>query len=206
MEYIILSMLLCKSMTVYQIRSYVVKNLSTVCSNSLGSIQAAINKLLNNGYIDVKAYAENGLNKKEYSITDKGVEVYKNWVGEPINLSKMTNMEESKFFFLGLAPRDKRISFLKELINDLEEERKKLLAIQEASFGLKNQVIESNVSSISKDPRFVSNILGVSKEEDLSVALGNAYDYQMSLLRYGIERTKFDIGFYKSVLKEEKAR
>ena len=206
MEYIILSMLLCKSMTVYEIRSYVVKNLSTVCSNSLGSIQVAIKKLLGKGYIEVKAFTENGLNKKEYSITDKGVTEYKDWVGEPINLSKMTNMEESKFFFLGLAPKDKRVSFLKKLINDLEEEHKKLLAIQEASFGLKNQVIENNVSSISKDLKFVDNILGVSKEKELSAALGNTYDYQMSLLRYGIERTKFDIGFYKSVLKEEKAR
>ncbi|MBR5750147.1 MAG: PadR family transcriptional regulator, partial [Bacilli bacterium] len=80
MEYIILSMLLCKSMTVYEIRSYVVKNLSTVCSNSLGSIQVAIKKLLGKGYIEVKAFTENGLNKKEYRITDKGVAEYKDWV------------------------------------------------------------------------------------------------------------------------------
>ena len=99
MEYIILSMLLCKSMTVYEIRSYVVKNLSTVCSNSLGSIQTAIKKMLSKGYIEVTEYVENGLNKKKYSITDKGVEEYKKWVGTPINLSKMTNMEESKLFF-----------------------------------------------------------------------------------------------------------
>ena len=206
MEYIILSMLLCKSMTVYEIRSYVVKNLSTVCSNSLGSIQTAIKKLLSKGYIEVKEFKENGLTKKEYSITDEGVIGYKGWVGEPINLSKMTNMEESKFFFLGLAPKDKRVSFLKDLIKDLEEQHKRLLAIQETALGLKNETINSNVSSISKDPRFVTNILEVSGEKDLSAALGNTYDYQMSLLRYGIERTKFDISFYKSVLKEEKAR
>ena len=51
MEYIILSMLLCKAMTVYEIRNYIIKNLTTVCSNSLGSIQTAIKKMISKGFI-----------------------------------------------------------------------------------------------------------------------------------------------------------
>ncbi len=206
MEYIILSMLLCKAMTVYEIRNYIIKNLTTVCSNSLGSIQTAIKKMLSKGYIEVNEYVENGLNKKKYSITDKGLAEYKKWVGTPINLSKMTNMEESKLFFLGVAPKEKRIAFLVALNKDLEEQLKALTAIQEFALTAKDAVIKDNVSNISKESKYVNNLLSVSKEKDLSAVLLNTYDYQMSLLKYGIERTKFDLAFYKNLLKEERNR
>lgn len=206
MEYIILSMLLCKAMTVYEIRNYIIKNLATVCSNSLGSIQTAIKKMLSKGYIEVNEYVENGLNKKKYSITDKGLAEYKKWVGTPINLSKMTNMEESKLFFLGVAPKEKRIAFLVALNKDLEEQLKALTAIQEFTLTAKDAAIKDNVSNISKESKYVNNLLSVSKEKDLSAVLLNTYDYQMSLLKYGIERTKFDLAFYKNLLKEERNR
>ncbi len=206
MEYIILSMLLCKAMTVYEIRNYIIKNLTTVCSNSLGSIQTAIKKMLSKGYIEVNEYVENGLNKKKYSITDKGLAEYKKWVGTPINLSKMTNMEESKLFFLGVAPKEKRIAFLVALNKDLEEQLKALTAIQEFALTAKDAVIKDNVSNISKESKYVNNLLSVSNEKDLSAVLLNTYDYQMSLLKYGIERTKFDLAFYKNLLKEERNR
>lgn len=206
MEYIILSMLLCKAMTVYEIRNYIIKNLTTVCSNSLGSIQTAIKKMLSKGYIEVNEYVENGLNKKKYSITDKGLTEYKKWVGTPINLSKMTNMEESKLFFLGVAPKEKRIAFLVTLNKDFEEQLQALTAIQEFALNAKEAVIKDNVSNISKESKYVNNLLSVSNEKDLSAVLLNTYDYQMSLLKYGIERTKFDLAFYKNLLKEERNR
>ena len=199
-------MLLCKAMTVYEIRNYIIKNLTTVCSNSLGSIQTAIKKMLSKGYIEVNEYVENGLNKKKYSITDKGLAEYKKWVGTPINLSKMTNMEESKLFFLGIAPKEKRIAFLVTLNKDLEEQLQALTAIQEFALNAKEAVIKENISNISKESKYVNNLLSVSNEKDLSAVLLNTYDYQMSLLKYGIERTKFDLAFYKNLLKEERNR
>ena len=199
-------MLLCKAMTVYEIRNYIIKNLTTVCSNSLGSIQTAIKKMLSKGYIEVNEYVENGLNKKKYSITDKGLTEYKKWVGTPINLSKMTNMEESKLFFLGVAPKEKRIAFLVTLNKDLEEQLQALTAIQEFALNAKEAVIKDNVSNISKESKYVNNLLSVSNEKDLSAVLLNTYDYQVSLLKYGIERTKFDLAFYKNLLKEERNR
>lgn len=206
MEYIILSMLLCKAMTVYEIRNYIIKNLTTVCSNSLGSIQTAIKKMLSKGYIEVREYVENGLNKKKYSITDKGLSEYKNWVGTPINISKMTNMEESKLFFLGIAPKEKRISFLTAMNKDLEGQLKALTAIKESTINAKEAIIDDNVRNISKETKYVDNLLSVSNEKDLKAVLLNTYDYQMELLEYSIERTKFDLSFYKNLLKKERAR
>ena len=206
MEYIILSMLLCKAMTAYEIRNYIIKNLTTVCSNSLGSIQTAIKKMLSKGYIEVSEYVENGLNKKKYSITDKGLSEYKNWVGTPINLSKMTNMEESKLFFLGVAPKEKRISFLTAMNKDLEGQLKALTVIKESTLNAKEAIIDDNVRSISKETKYVDNLLSVSNEKDLKAVLLNIYDYQMELLEYSIERTKLDLSFYKNLLKKERAR
>ena len=199
-------MLLCKAMTVYEIRNYIIKNLTTVCSNSLGSIQTAIKKMLSKGYIEVREYVENGLNKKKYSITDKGLSEYKNWVGTTINLSKMTNMEESKLFFLGTAPKEKRISFLTAINKDLEGQLKALTAIKESTLNAKEAVIDDNVRNISKETKYVDNLLSVSNEKDLKAVLLNTYDYQMELLEYSIERTKFDLSFYKNLLKKERAR
>lgn len=199
-------MLLCKAMTVYEIRNYIIKNLTTVCSNSLGSIQTAIKKMLSKGYIEVREYVENGLNKKKYSITDKGLSEYKNWVGTPINLSKMTNMEESKLFFLGIAPKEKRISFLTAMNKNLEGQLKALTAIKESTLNAKEAIIDDTVRNISKETKYVDNLLSVSNEKDLKAVLLNTYEYQMELLEYSIERTKFDLSFYKNLLKKERAR
>ncbi|MGL6173526.1 MAG: PadR family transcriptional regulator, partial [Cellulosilyticaceae bacterium] len=109
MENIILSMLLLKSMTVYEMKVFIAKGLTTVCSDSLGSIQSGIKKLMSKGCIVVREYTENNLLKKEYSITDQGVEQFREWIEIPMNLEKVRNMEEGKFFFLGMAPKEVRI-------------------------------------------------------------------------------------------------
>ena len=92
------------------------------------------------------------------------------------------------------------------LNKDLEEQLKALTAIQEFALTAKEAVIKDNVSNISKENKYVNNLLSVSNEKDLSAVLLNTYDYQMSLLKYGIERTKFDLTFYKNLLKEERNR
>ena len=61
MENIILSMLIFKAMTIYEIRAYIKRNLTTVCSDSLGSIQTAIKNLIKKGYIDVKEFVDNDI-------------------------------------------------------------------------------------------------------------------------------------------------
>ena len=104
MENMILSLLILKAMTIYEMRTYIQQNLSTVCSDSLGSMQTAIKKLLEKGYVSVTEYVDNNTLKKQYSITPEGVSYYKDWVGTPINIQKMKSMEEGKFFFLGIAP------------------------------------------------------------------------------------------------------
>lgn len=203
MENIILSMLIFRAMTIYEIRAYIQRNLTTVCSDSLGSIQTAIKNLIKKGYVEVRELVENGMLKKEYSITVTGVNSYKEWVGTPINISKMTNMEEGKLFFLGVAPKEKRIAFLKEYIKDLKEEHQNMLALQGFALEVKDTVVKENVKRISADTKTSENLLSVSKEKSIKKVLNNTYDYQIHLLEYGIARTEADMEFYERLLKLE---
>ena len=206
MENIILSMLIFKAMTLYEIRAYIQRNLSTVCSDSMGSIQTAVKNLIKKGYIEVREYSENGKNKKQYSITVAGLDSYKEWIGTPINISKMTNMEEGKLFFLGVAPKEKRIAFLKDYISSLENEYQKFKAIKDFADQAREAVIEENASRVKKDKKTEKNLLSVAQEKDIKTVLENTYEYQMHILDYGISRTKADIGFYKELLNKETAR
>ncbi len=203
MEYIILGLLLFKPMTVYEIRTYIQKNLTTICSDSLGSIQIAVKKLLNKGYITTKEYLERGLVKKKHSITSLGVEHYKEWVGSPINIAKMTNMEESKFYFLGTASKEKRISFLKSYISSLKEQFNKLVQIKELTKGAKDIVIRTHLERIANEKQITDNLSVVSEEDNMQSIFENTYSYQIYLLEYGLNRVKSDISFYEKILKLE---
>ena len=203
MEYIILGLLLFKPMTVYEIRIYIQKNLTTICSDSLGSIQIAVKKLLNKGYITTKEYLERGLVKKKHSITSLGVEHYKEWVGSPINIAKMTNMEESKFYFLGTASKEKRISFLKSYISSLKEQFNKLVKIKELTKGAKDIAIRTHLERIANEKQITDNLSVVSEEDNMQSIFENTYSYQIYLLEYGLNRVKSDISFYEKILKLE---
>ena len=203
LEHIILSLLLLKEMTIYEMRTFIQQNLSTVCSDSLGSIQTAIKKLLDKEYIDVKEYIDNGMFKKQYSITEKGVLYFKDWIGTPMNIQKMKNMEAGKFFFLGMASKEKRIAFIENYIGNLNAEYDKLCQIQQFVDSTKDSVIETNVIRISKESLLTEHLLDVSEETDLKDVVSNIYDYQMYMLDYGLSRLREDIVFYEKILNRE---
>lgn len=203
MENIILSLLLLKSTTIYEMRTYIQKVLSTVCSDSLGSMQIAIKKLLEKGYISVTEYVENNTLKKQYSITPEGVEYYKTWAGTPINIQKMKSMEIGKIFFLGIAPGERRVEFLKSYIADLEGEYEKLLVIKDYVDKTQTTSIERNTKRIKEDPALVNNLLEVSGEKNIEQVVTNIDNYQVYMLEYGLERMKADLDFYKKILKRE---
>ena len=203
MENIILSLLLLKSTTIYEMRTYIQKVLSTVCSDSLGSMQIALKKLLEKGYVSVTEYVENNTLKKQYSITPEGVEYYKTWAGTPINIQKMKSMEVGKIFFLGIAPGERRVEFLKSYISDLEGEYEKLLVIKDYVGKTQTTSIERNTKRIKEDPALVNNLLEVSGEKNIEQVVTNIDNYQVYMLEYGLERMKADLDFYKKILKRE---
>ncbi len=202
-DHIILSLLLIKSMNVYEIRLYIQHSLSTVCSDSLGSIQAAIKKLLSMRSIEVYEYVENGKLKKQYSITPNGVEQFTAWISTPMNLQKVRNMEEGKFFFLGMASKETRIRSLQGYIDSMLEEQEKFFDIQKLVESMRESVIQTNVDRIRGEEHLSRDLLAVSGEETLEKVVENIYAYQVYNLEYGLKRLQDDIEFYQTILAKE---
>ena len=93
MENIILGLLLLDSRTIYQLRERISKGMDLMYSSSMGSIQAAIKKLLNQGYICYEECVENGKYKKIYSITDSGKHHFFEWINSPFETQSTKNPE-----------------------------------------------------------------------------------------------------------------
>ena len=203
MDKIILGILLLKKMTVYEIRAYVKQNMKSMCSDSMGSIQAALKKLMGSGHVTVSEFVERGVNKKEYQISKLGREVFADWLRQPMDLSKSKNMEEGKFFFMGFIPRDERASAFEAYLQELKEEQAYLLGIQQVLKKNEDSVIEYNVNRVQADAQLKENLLAVTEKTDLKEAFWDIYGYQVNTLKYGIEKVAFDIQYFEQLLKEE---
>ena len=66
MDTIILGFLMIQASTIYELRQSIKNSLSTVSSDSTGSIQAALKKLLSKNMITFKERVDTGVNKKVY--------------------------------------------------------------------------------------------------------------------------------------------
>ena len=121
MDILILGMLMLKQFTVYEMRKHIEMNFTSMSSSSMGSIQAAIKKLLLHGMVRFDEYVENGVNKKMYEITDAGREHFLDRISKPM-IHKEKSMELVKLFFMGLVETDKRPELLTAYIAELEKE------------------------------------------------------------------------------------
>jgi hypothetical protein len=115
----------------------------------------------------------------------------------------MKSMEVGKIFFLGIAPGERRVEFLKSYIADLEGEYEKLLVIKDYVDKTQTTSIERNTKRIKEDPALVNNLLEVSGEKNIEQVVTNIDNYQVYMLEYGLERMKADLDFYKKILKRE---
>lgn len=204
MEHIILSLLLLSGMTIYEIRSYIKNNLSTICSDSTGSIQATLKKLLSEKYVCINEIIDNGVLKKKYEITESGLLYYKERLGNPMNIQKIKNMELGKLFFLGIAGREKRIRFLNDYLESLYIERESLQNIQAMVENHKEDIVKHSLLQMEESGKVIDRLLEISEENIPEDIVGNIFDYQMYMLEYGLERIKGDIVFFEKMIEREK--
>lgn len=184
---------------------YIEKVFNTVCSSSLGSIQAALKKLVQNEKVVVNEYEDKGIVKKEYRITPGGVEQFLTWMQTPIKWYKAKNMEEGKFFNLGMLPQEKRLKMLKQLIEDLRKEQQSLKLIEYHIEMMKDTTVQTNVARMQEDQELVKNIMSVSGEDTLAQTVNNIAKYQCYMLEYGLKTIENDIAFFTSVYEREVA-
>lgn len=176
MEYVILGLLLQRAMTGYDISCFVRNNLSMICSGSAGSVQAALKKLVNERKLEYHECVENGKNKKTYQITKLGEEEFMIWVQNPMQISKVKNMELSKLFFMGFAEKEKRKESIHAYVEQLKETKMTLTLISEA--------IKHQTGGKIQDA-----------EEEMS-------KYQLYTLQYGIDAAEFEMNWYGGLLSQ----
>ena len=122
MDNIILGLLLLANRTIYQLRDRIDKGMNLMFSSSMGSIQAAIKKLLNNGYIGFHEVVENGKYKKVYHITDSGRQHFMQWVNAPMEAQSAKFPELAKVYFMGFAQKESREMCVREHIAYLRQQ------------------------------------------------------------------------------------
>ena len=173
MDNIILGLLLLNSRTIYQLRERIDKGLNMMYSSSMGSIQAAIKKLLNCEYIQYEEVVENGKYKKIYSITDSGKQNFIQWLSTPMEIHSSKNPELAKLYFMGFSTKEKREAVLQEYVSKLKEQYDILNAICKEAENVK--VLDENKDILH---------------------------YQLTAALYGKDFMKFNIDWYQKLLDE----
>ena len=129
MDYIILGLLILSNRTIYQLRSRIDKGLNMMYSSSTGSIQAALKKLLNSGYIDYHEFQDNGKQKKEYCITEAGRQSFHQWVNAPVHCAEIKFPDLSKVYFMGFSQPENRLEIIQAHISELNTKYQSLKLI-----------------------------------------------------------------------------
>ena len=187
MDIIILGFLMIKGSTIYELRQMIKNSLSTVSSDSTGSIQAALKKLLNKKMITFTEQIEGGINKKVYYITDVGKEHFQQAIAQPM-LYKEKNMELSKFFFMGFTDKAKRDDMLADYIHVLEDELASLEKIN-TSTSPRYQFDDAGLQDLKKR--------GGAAEYMTLENVNEIAHFQYATLDLGIEKARFEIAWFK---------
>jgi DNA-binding PadR family transcriptional regulator len=173
-----------------------------VSSNSLGSIQAAVKKLLSNGMIEYDEFVEGGVNKKIYALTDRGKAYFIESVSKPMR-SKERNMELGKLFFMGFAPKGLRPALLESYIDELEAEKEKLERIRAASQDTESSVADY-IRYLQESGRLES-FEDMLRPEPLPESLRDISLFQFATLELAISKLEFEILWFRDFLRERVA-
>jgi len=168
---IVLGLLLLCSRTIYQLRERIDKGLNLMYSSSMGSIQAAVRKLLNCGYIDFEEAVENGKYKKVYRITESGKQHFLEWVNTPIEQQGVRCPGLVKVYFMGFSDRESREANIQNYLSFLREQYCALEMICEEAKSI--EISESNKA---------------------------IFDYQLASAFYGRDLYKFNIDWFENLL------
>lgn len=173
MDKIILALLLMRNRTIYDIREKFENRLNLMYSSSMGSIQAAIKKLLSEEMIVFSECVENGRRKKLYQITERGRREFYEWINSPFKSAQSKNPDLAKLYFMGLSDPENRRERIKAYISSLEEYRRALREIYQEGVNL-------------------------SPPDEYA----ELYRFQLITVRYGVDSVGFEIRWLKKLLTE----
>ena len=199
MDKIILGILMLRRMTAYELRNVIRNDFKSMCSDSLGSIQAALKKLLMLEMVTFEELVEKGVNKKRYSITDIGQKTLIKWIRIPIDMSKTKNLDIGKLLFMGYVSENEQKNLIDKIIDSLEEEYTALKKLRESIRIEKER--ETLKNRLLIDTEYQERIKNLNKENDISENIKEISKFTLTTLDYGIDITAFNIEWFKKLKK-----
>jgi len=187
MDKLILGILMLKKLTVYELRAVIKMNFQAMCSDSLGSIQSAIKRLLDADMVTFSEYVEKSVNKKQYSITDKGRKELAQWLQTPANISGSKNMELGKLLFMGMLTTQQRASLIEGIVKQLEKDLDELL------------IIQSTISGKSKEQMIEYWNIDLDYFSGIAEKANSIGAFEELTLQYGIDLAKFNIEWFRKL-------
>ena len=200
MDKLILGLLMIKSFTVYEIRQVMRQNFSSMCSDSLGSIQAALKKLSQQGAVTSSEYVEKGKMKREYTITASGRILFLDWLKTPIDMSKSKNMELGKFLFMGYLPKKEQLEMLDLAIEGLEIELREFEAVKASiQFAEEQQQVQAY---LEQHDHLATELLEVSQTANLTESISQLGYFEMKTLEFGLDSARFQLNWFTALRKQ----
>ena len=186
-----------RRMTAYELRNTIRDNFKSMCSDSLGSIQAALKKLLSLKMVTFEELVEKGINKKRYAITDIGEKVLMEWIKIPIDISKTKNIDMGKLLFMGYIPKNEQKNLINKIVLSLEEEYSELKNLKESiNFENERLAIENYLLT---DTEYQERIKNLNKKNNVSKNIKEISKFTLATLDYGIDVVDFNIKWFKKL-------
>ncbi|MDO5062084.1 MAG: PadR family transcriptional regulator [Peptostreptococcaceae bacterium] len=197
MDKIILGILMLRRMTTYEIRNVIKNNFKSMCSDSLGSIQVALKKLVEREMVTFEELVEKGVNKKRYAITDLGQEILIEWIKIPIDTSKTKNVDFGKLLFMGYLSKKDQQKLIDRIIRSLEEEYMELTNLKESIDA------EAERATLEKylltDTQYRERFSKLVHNKDLSENIKEISKFTLAILDYGIDVAAFNIDWFRKL-------
>ena len=194
MDKLILGLLMIKHFTVYEIRQVMRQNFSSMCSDSLGSIQAALKKLSQQGAVTYSEYVEKGKMKKEYAITASGRILFLEWLKTPIDMSKNKNMDLGNFLFMGYLPKKDQLQMLDLTIEGLEVEVQEFEAVKDAI--RYTEELEKVKAYLEQNSHLATELIETSQAADLAESISQIGYFEMKTLEFGLDSARFQLDWF----------
>ena len=200
MDKIILGILMLRRMTAYELRNTIRDNFKSMCSDSLGSIQAALKKLLSLKMVTFEELVEKGVNKKRYAITDAGEKILMEWIKIPIDISNTKNIDAGKLLFMGYISKNEQKNLINKIILSLEEEYTALKNLKE-SINFESERLEIE-NYLLTDTEYQKRIKNLNKKNNISENIKEISKFTLASLDYGIDAVDFNIRWFKKLKKK----
>ncbi|CAH2714717.1 hypothetical protein BACCIP111895_01893 [Neobacillus rhizosphaerae] len=165
---ILLGLLMSQSQHGYQINDFIERNLSTVTDMKKPTAYATLDKLNQNGYIDIQFEQEgNRPTRKVYSINENGKQYFYKLLLNNLSSAESVNYQgDIGLMFIDFLPLEKTIPALQDRLN----KNKNLIEIfkQTPAHGIRsgvNLAVEHKITMLEAEVRFLAKTINILIQE-----------------------------------------